>query len=122
MEEALADERRAEQSYERLADEVGPLPFRHLEEAEDRHATMLERLLAAHGHPTPEPRASASAPAAASRAEACALGAKSERDNIALYDGLLARDLPADVRCVFERLRAASRDRHLPAFERCAAR
>ncbi len=49
-------------------------------------------------------------------------GAEPERENIALYDELLASPLPDDVRCVFERLRAMSATRHLPAFGRCASR
>lgn len=43
-----------------------------------------------------------------------------ERENIAMYDRLLADVRDADVRAVFENLRAASKDHHLRAFERWA--
>ena len=52
--------------------------------------------------------------------ECAALAAQLERDNIALYDRLLPTIKDADIRTVFERLRAASLQNHLPAFERFA--
>jgi hypothetical protein len=88
--------------------------------AERRHAAALEGLLSTHGLPLPGSDA-VTPPAITSRTEACRFGVASERANIALYDELLAGTLPADVRCVFEHLRDASRLRHQPAFERCAA-
>ena len=39
-----------------------------------------------------------------------------------MYDRILAETTEADVRRVLEHLQAASRDRHLPAFERCLQR
>lgn len=38
------------------------------------------------------------------------------------YDRYLALRLPNDVRLVFENLQRASRENHLPAFERCSGR
>jgi hypothetical protein len=58
-------------------------------------------------------------PGFATLAQACAAGVDAELANIALYDELLKGDLPADVRRVFENVRAASLNSHLPAFERC---
>jgi len=43
-----------------------------------------------------------------------------EIENIEIYDLNLALSLPADVRTVFENNRAASLDKHLPAFEQCS--
>lgn len=123
MERALHDERRAEAEYAALdAAHGATTPFPRIVKAERRHAAELERVLAAHGETIPAPASTSPSAAAASAAEACKVGAASERANITLYGELLARPLPADVRCVFERLRSASADRHLPAFERCAAR
>lgn len=121
VERALADERRSEATYVALDAKLGAAsPFTRIVHGERRHAMALEALLSAHGLPLPgsEP---VSTPAVADRREACKVGITSERTNIALYDELLAGTLPPDVRCVFEHLRDASRLRHQPAFERCAA-
>ena len=53
---------------------------------------------------------------------ACQMGVEAELANVAMYDSLLAAtDLP-DVVEVLQRLQAASRDHHLPAFQRCVER
>lgn len=123
VERALSDERRAEAQYAALEAEHGSAtPYRRIVTAERHHASELERLLTAHGHEVPPAAAPPPAPSAANAKAACAFGVTSERDNVALYEELLERPLPADVRCVFERLRDASADRHLPAFERCVSR
>lgn len=124
LERALADERAVEAKYEAIERALGPvMPFRQVERAERRHAWALEQIFVAHGTAVPTAPNSASNVQAANLREACAIGIQSERQNIALYDDeLLKADLPPDVRCVFEHLQAASRERHLPTFERCAAR
>lgn len=123
VERALVDERRAEAEYDALATAHGyGMPLSNIVRSERRHAVELEELLRVHGAPVPTRAEPAPPSAAASAREACAIGAASERKNIALYDELLASPLPADVRCVFERLRAMSLSRHLPAFERCSGR
>jgi hypothetical protein len=99
---------------------VGPvLPFQQVEQAERWHAGRLEGLLASHGAAIPG-APPVSMPAAPSIAAACAVAVDVEKKNIALYEALLAKDLPPDVRCTFQHLAGASRERHLPAFERCA--
>lgn len=121
VERALADERRAGGTYAALDASLGPTsPFARIVRAERRHATALEGLLTRRGLPVPATEA-ITPPAITTRVDACKLGAASERANVALYDELLAGPLPPDVRCVFEHLRDASRLRHQPAFERCAA-
>jgi len=53
--------------------------------------------------------------------EACQTGIIAELENIAMYDGFFEfAGHPADVIDVFTRLRAASLEAHLPAFERCS--
>jgi rubrerythrin len=122
VERALADERRAESIYAAIDRQLGPgTPFTRIVQAERRHASALETVLLAHGLPLPAAEAVAS-PSIGDRKSACALGVASERANIAMYDELLAGVLPPDVRCVFEHLRAASKERHQPAFERCDGR
>jgi rubrerythrin len=60
--------------------------------------------------------------APASLAEACATGIEAEIENEALYARLLDRVTDPSARAVMQRLQAASRERHLPAFRRCLAR
>ena len=123
IERALRDERRAEAEYDALVAVHGASPpLTNVSASERRHAVELEQLLRMHDEPVPTVVPPAPQPTAADAREACAHGAASERANIALYDELLASPLPDDVRCVFERLRAMSATRHLPAFERCARR
>lgn len=52
--------------------------------------------------------------------EACQTGVEAEMANAAIYDELLESVTEPGMVKVFERLRAASLDRHLPAFERCS--
>lgn len=118
IERALADERRAEATYQAIGGAV--LPFAQIERAERRHAAALESLLVSHGATVPEVAAPPPLDDAPSLSEACAIGVEAEIANIALYDELLKAELPADVSCVFKHLQAASRDRHIPAFTRCA--
>lgn len=70
----------------------------------------------------PDPHDPAGFDVPATRSEACALGVISERDSMALYDRLIPAIREQDVVSAFRRLRAASADHHLPAFERCAGR
>jgi len=120
IERALADERRAESRYGAALEELGTFgPLSRIGSAEGRHAAALERLLEAHGSPIP-PRATSAAPRFGSLAAACRDAQEIERQNIALYDELLTGTVPDDAKCVFEHLRQASKQRHLPAFESCA--
>lgn len=52
--------------------------------------------------------------------DACALGVKDEIENAEMYERLLAVtiDYP-DVQEVLKRLQRASKENHLPAFQRC---
>ena len=52
--------------------------------------------------------------------DACGAGVVAEIENAAIYSRYLELPLPSDVRTVFESNRAASLDKHLPAFERCS--
>jgi hypothetical protein len=119
---ALADERRSEAEYAELVKRTPEFPLERVARSEARHVFELERLLAAHGHPAPPASSDPPQVRAEDARAACAIGVASEKRNIALHDELLSTPLPPDVRCAFERLRAASATRHLPAFERCAAR
>ncbi|CAI8738501.1 protein of unknown function [Methylocaldum szegediense] len=56
------------------------------------------------------------------RAEAFRCAVEPEKDNVALYDGLLAATEEPGVRRSLQNPQSASRDRHLPAFECCVRR
>jgi len=121
---ALQDEYRAESLYRQVLGQFGEVrPFSNVVNAEQRHSAALERVYGRRGLVVPENtgRELIQEPHWKTLQEACQVAVEAERDNVALYEDLLGRDLPADVVQVFEHLRDASLDRHLPAFERCAS-
>lgn len=122
LERAIQDEYRAEAIYQGVLDDFGPvLPFTNVLGAEERHSAAVGRMFATRSLAVPPSTSTvASVPHFASVTAACAAGVVAERENIALYDGLLRTDLPADVRQVFSNNRSASLVNHLPAFERCS--
>jgi rubrerythrin len=120
---ALQDEYAAEKLYRQVLDQFGEVrPFSHIVNAEQRHSAALERVYVRRGLVAPENtgRELSQEPQWKTLQEACQVAVDAERDNVALYEELLGRDLPADVVRTFEHLRDASLERHLPAFERCA--
>jgi hypothetical protein len=121
MEAAIQDEYHAEEVYLKVLHDFGDvLPFHNIVVAEVRHSTSIGRLFENRGWSVPTSEWNGdSVPGFATLAGACAAGVEAELANIALYDELLARDLPADVERVFENVRAASLNNHLPAFEGC---
>jgi len=121
MNDALMDEYRAESIYLRVLEDFGQvLPFYNVVVAEVRHSSTLEQVFGNHGLTIPaNPYRPAAAPDFDTLPEACAAGVVAERENIEMYDRYLGLSLPTDVRQVFVNNQAASRDNHLPAFERC---
>jgi hypothetical protein len=119
---ALADERQAQAFYNNVMAKHGQVrPFANIVHAEVRHAAVVESLMSRHGvaiaSDTPT-----NPPAVPSTLSECnRLAAQLERDNIAMYDRLLADVTEPDIRAAFENLRAASKNNHLPAFERWSA-
>jgi hypothetical protein len=121
--EALNDEYKARAFYRLVIKTNGPMqPFVNIIEAEDTHARALEHLCVRYGVPLSDDEWDRTLRQPASVLEACRAGVEGEIENIALYDRFLREtDLP-DVRAIFQRLQARSREAHLPAFERCVAR
>jgi hypothetical protein len=126
---ALEDEYNAEAFYDAVIAKFGAVrPFVNIIEAERKHAAALTDLMQRYGIEVPVNAslgsASVKTAVPATLAEACRLGVSAEIANRDLY----AKELmPAaanhpDILRVFEALRAASENNHLPAFERCAAR
>ncbi len=125
----IADEYRAEAFYAAVMDKFGAVrPFANIIRAERMHAAMLTDVMQTYGiaaEPNPylgSAEIAASVPATIG--EACAIGVTAEIDNKGLYDGKLIPAAAAypDIKAVFENLRDASQNAHLPAFQRCATR
>lgn len=120
---ALDDEYKALATYEQVMQDFGPVrPFVNIVEAEARHIAALRVLFERYGVPLPESRWDGAVPRFASLAEACAAGIQAEIDNAALYDKLFQSTQKPDIIRVYQALRSASLERHLPAFRRCARR
>lgn len=121
--EALNDEYKARAFYRLVIKTFGPIqPFVNIIEAEDTHARALERLCERYGIPLPVDEWNRTLQPPASVLEACRAGVEGEIENIAMYDRFLKSTEIPDIRALFQRLQARSRDAHLPAFQRCMAR
>lgn len=121
--EALDDEYKARALYRLVIKRFGPVrPFINIVEAEATHAGALEGLCARFGIPLPADEWERTLQPPSSILEACRAGVQGEIDNIAMYDRFLRETNEPEVRALFRRLQARSRDAHLPAFERCVAR
>jgi len=126
---ALDDEYKAWAHYEFVMDKFGQVkPFTNIQRAEAQHISSVVAVLQADGTAIPEnPYLDGTHPKPDlpdTLAQACAAGVQAEIDNFKLYDDHL---LPvaadnAELTRVFQGLRDASEFKHLPAFERCAAR
>ncbi len=120
--EALQEEHKAEQTYRRvLADFGGVAPFAAIANAEQQHVQALLRLFERREWTAPPSVWTlGNVTVFDTLAAACAGGVDVEIEDAELYDGYLSRgDLPRDVVNVFANLRAASLQRHLPAFQAC---
>jgi len=121
LSEALEDEYKAWATYDQVIADFGEVaPFLNIREAEARHIDALHTLFDGYGLAVPENRWPGRVQRFASLTEACAAGVVAEVANAALYDRLLSATQRPDVLGVFRRLQAASQERHLRAFERCA--
>lgn len=123
LEDALDDEYKSHAIYAQVVHDFGPQrPFINIVEAEARHVAALLRLFEHYQIVAPVDRWSGNVARYTSISEACTASVQGEIDNVALYDRLLTSTVRADVLAVFSALRTASQERHLPAFQRCAAR
>lgn len=123
LEEALDDEYRARATYKKVIGKFGPVrPFVNIVEAEGRHIEALLRQFERLGETAPPDTWAGRVKAPSSIKEACADGVQAEVENGAMYDRLLEKAADPGVRQVMRRLKRASQDNHLPAFERCLAR
>lgn len=121
--EALNDEYKARAFYRLVIKTFGPVrPFVNIVEAEETHARAIERLCARYQIPLPADEWNGTLKSPVSVLEACRAGVRGELDNIAMYERFLRETREPELQALFQRLQARSRDAHLPAFQRCAAR
>jgi hypothetical protein len=119
---AIQDEYLAGAEYDLIMSKAGSVrPFSNIRQAEEQHVAWLAALMRANGYAVPADTGAAHAVLPADLKGSFEAGVQAEVDNIAMYDAFLKRELPADVRSLFERLRAAS-ENHLAAFRQNLAR
>jgi hypothetical protein len=119
--EAINDEYKARAMYQLVISTFGEIrPFVNIVEAESRHIQALLPLFNKYDIPVPEDDWESRIAAPASVLEACQAGVQAEIDNAEMYERLLhsTRQYP-DVQVVLRQLQRASRENHLPAFQRC---
>jgi len=122
--EAINDEYKACAMYRLVIREFGEIrPFINIVEAEGRHIQALLPLFEKYGIPIPEDDWESRIEPPASVMDACKAGVQAEIDNTEMYERLLdsTKQYP-DVQLVLMQLQRASRDNHLPAFQRCVER
>jgi hypothetical protein len=119
---AIQDEYHAESVYQGVLLDFGELrPFSNIIQAEERHSDAIARAYLFRGWEVPASEWSVTnVPRFESVAEACRVGTEAEVANIEVYDELMLEELPEDVLRTFTSNRAASLERHLPAFQRCS--
>ena len=112
-------------TYAAVLDRYGEVsPFANIMVSEAKHIDALQRLLDRYGVPYPEENPYLGVvEAAESLAAAAQAGIDAEIANVALYEDQLAAvaQYPNIVEA-FINLQRASQEKHLPAFERAAAR
>ena len=115
---AIQDEYLARAEYAAIIQKYGPVrPFSNIIKSEERHISWLIPLFEEYGFEIPEDNAEEHVVVPDNIKTALEIGVHAEIDNIAMYELFLQEELPADVRDVFERLMAASKN-HLDAFRR----
>ena len=119
----LNDEYKAEAIYQKVLDKFGDVsPFNNIINAEQKHSDSLIQIYEKYGLTVPENKWYDKVSEYNSVQEACLAGVEAEIENIALYDELFSKVDNQDIIAVFTSLRDASKDKHLPAFQRCASK
>jgi len=119
---ALDDERNTKAFYEAVMERHGKIaPFRNIANAEARHALAIERIYERYDISVPTTETATKFDVPDTVAEACTAALAAERENAALYQGLLETVDQEDIRRTFTKLRDVSIQNHVPAFEHCIA-
>lgn len=123
LEQALDDEYKSRETYAQVIHDFGEVrPFINIVEAEARHVAALLALFETYAISPPANRWLGKVARFSNIHEACEASIQGEIDNVAIYDRVLKSTNRPDILAVYNALRSASLDRHLPAFRRCANR
>ncbi len=115
---AIEDEYLARGEYQKLMEKFGTQrPFSNIIKAETRHISLLKPLFTKYNFTLPPDKGLELAEIPETLTEAFEIGVKAEIANIEMYERFLKKDLPGDVREVFQRLLAGSKH-HLEAFKK----
>ncbi len=121
LHEALDDEYRAWATYDQVIADFGDVPpFINIRDSEARHIEAVRALFLRYGLPVPENPWPGNVSRYPSLQAACEAGVSAEIANGQMYERLIASTRRADILTVLRNLQAASQERHLPAFQRCA--
>jgi len=121
LDTAIEDEYKARAFYDAVMDKFGPIrPFLPIRNAETQHIAALAGLYDTYSLVNPSDPWNGQLTASDTVQEACQAAVDAEIANAAIYDDILVGVTELDVIQVFERLRAASLDNHLPAFQNCS--
>jgi rubrerythrin len=114
---AIYDEYAARSFYARVVEAFGSRrPFVNILRSEERHVAALSKLCGQWGIPRPLDPFPMETRIEPTWLANCARAVAGEVANIRMYDALLAQVAEPEIRRVFLNLRAASLERHLPAF------
>lgn len=117
---AIEEEFGAQALYQSVLNTFGDVdPFNSIVQSEAQHAAALVRQAEKYGVTVPEFPSLQGLPVFSTLSEACQAGVAAEIADAALYDELIPITTHSDLIQVFENLRNASLDNHLPEFESC---
>lgn len=120
---AINDEYKARATYQRVINKFGDVkPFSNIINSESNHIAELINIYNKYALTIPEDDWLDKVPVFSSVEEACQAGVDAEVENAALYEELFSMVDNQDIIAVFNSLKSASENNHLPAFERCSAR
>lgn len=115
---AIQDEYMAQAEYNAIMDQYGvQKPFSNIIQSEATHIDLLLPLLKSYDVTVQKNDAASRVVIPASLEKSYTAGVQAEEKNIAMYESFLKEDVPDNVKVVFERLLANSKN-HLAAFKR----
>ncbi|MCA9352664.1 DUF2202 domain-containing protein [Patescibacteria group bacterium] len=123
LDRAINDEYKALVTYQVTIATFGEKkPFVNIVQAEVRHIVSLKALYKKYQLDIPDNTWIGQVSIPETFHEVCALGVQAEIENVRLYEEELIPIVQVypDIVAVFENLKNASKQNHLPAFERCA--
>ncbi|NMB92914.1 MAG: hypothetical protein GYA26_01745 [Flexilinea flocculi] len=120
LQEAILEEYGAYNLYQYITENYfDGKPFQNIMQSELKHIDALIRQAEKYNLAVPENPGLSSEPVFDNLEDACQAGVDAELADAALYDELLPSIEHSDIIRVFNNLKNASLNNHLPAFEKC---